>query len=148
MRAGRIECGDHAVEADGSALSASAYRPGSRPVSSRLPESIRARSSSRTIINQEYMPESWADFAMKPGVIGAGLCSIAAIAFGGIAFKRYLRSRPTPDELERRRREAINAAGKICDGEIIEIEGPSIIYSYSVAGVEYTAAQDVTSFES
>jgi hypothetical protein len=94
------------------------------------------------------MPESWADFAMKPGVIGAGLCSIAAIAFGGIAFKRYLRSRPTPDELERRRREAINAAGKICDGEIIEIEGPSIIYSYSVAGVEYTAAQDVTSFES
>ena len=93
------------------------------------------------------MPESWADFAMKPGVIGAGLCSIAAIAFGGIAFKKYLRNRPTPDEIERRRREAINAAGKICDGEIIEIDGPSIIYSYSVAGVGYTAAQDVTALE-
>lgn len=93
------------------------------------------------------MPESWADFAMKPEVIGAGLCSIAAIAFGGIAFRRYLRNRPTPEELERRRREAINAAGKICDGEIIEIDGPSIIYSYSVAGVGYTAAQDVTPLE-
>jgi hypothetical protein len=85
---------------------------------------------------------------MKPGVIGAGLCSIAAIAFGGIAFKRYLRNRPTQDEIERRRREAINAGGKICDGEIIEIEGPSIIYTYSVAGVGYTAAQDVTPLES
>jgi hypothetical protein len=94
------------------------------------------------------MPQTWADFAIKPGVIGAGLCSIAAIAFGGIAFRRYLRNRPTPDEIERRRREAINAAGKICDGEIIEIEGPSIIYSYSVAGVGYTAAQDVTPLES
>jgi hypothetical protein len=94
------------------------------------------------------MPESWADFAMKPGVIGAGLCSIAAIAFAGIAFRRYVRNRPTPDELERRRREAINAGGKICDGEIIEIEGPSIIYSYSVAGVGYTAAQDMTPLES
>jgi hypothetical protein len=42
----------------------------------------------------------------------------------------------------------INAAGKICDGEIIEIDGPSIIYSYSVAGVGYTAAQDVAPLES
>lgn len=94
------------------------------------------------------MPESWADLALKPEVIGAGLCAIAAIAFGGIAFRRYLRSRPTAEELERRRRLLIHSTGKICDGEIIEIEGPSILFTYSVAGVTYTAAQDVTAFES
>ncbi len=94
------------------------------------------------------MPESWADFALKPGVIGAGLCSIAAVAFGGIAYRRFLRSRPGADEIERRRRFQINSTGKICDGEIIEIEGPSIVFTYSVAGVTYTAAQDVTAFES
>ena len=94
------------------------------------------------------MPQSWAHFATKPEVIGAGLCSITAIAIGGIAYRRYLRNRPTPEEVERRRREAINAGGKICDGEIIEVEGPSIIYSYSVAGVGYTAAQELTALES
>ncbi len=30
------------------------------------------------------------------------------------------------------------------DGEIIDINGNSLIYSYSVAGVNYTAAQDAT----
>jgi hypothetical protein len=94
------------------------------------------------------MAESWADFATRPEVIGAGLCSIAAIAVGGFAFRRYLRNRPTPDEIERRRREALHGGGKICDGEIIDVEGPSIIYSYSVAGVGYTAAQDVAPLES
>jgi hypothetical protein len=90
------------------------------------------------------MPESWANFATRPEMIGAGLVSIAALACGGFAFRRYLRNRPTPDEIERRRREALYGGGKICDGEIIDVEGPSIIYSYSVAGVGYTAAQNVS----
>jgi len=85
---------------------------------------------------------------MKPAVIGAGLCSIAAVAAGAIAWKRYLRNRPTAAEIERRRRGAINASGKICDGEVIDVEGSSLIYAYTVAGVGYMAAQDVSSLNS
>jgi hypothetical protein len=42
---------------------------------------------------------------------------------------------------------AVNAAGKIGDGEIIDVEGATIVFSYSVAGVGYTAAQDLSSLE-
>jgi len=34
--------------------------------------------------------------------------------------------------------------GKISDGEVIEFEGSSIMYSYYVAGVGYTAMQDLS----
>jgi len=59
----------------------------------------------------------------------------------------YLRRKPTPEELERRRRAAIHANGKLGDAEVIEIEGVAVVYSYSVGGVGYTASQDVTVFE-
>jgi hypothetical protein len=105
------------------------------------------------------MPQSWADLATEPQVIAVVACSVAAAAFGGIAYARHVRNRPSANELERRRRQAVNSAGKICDGEIVEVTGErkgeitgqatglSIIYTYSVAGVEYTAAQEVGEFE-
>jgi len=58
-----------------------------------------------------------------------------------------MRPRVAPEELERRRRLTINGKGKLGDGEIIDFEGASIVYSYSVAGVGYTAAQDVMTLE-
>ncbi len=65
---------------------------------------------------------------------------------GAIAW-RYLRQRPTPEELEHLRRIEIHRTGKMGDGEVVDIEGVSLVYSYSVAGVLYTASQDAGSLQ-
>lgn len=85
-----------------------------------------------------------------------------------------LRRRPTPDEIERRRRAHINQIGRITEGRVVELlEAPAelarssggvfskkkvalrppngsrklIHYSYSVSGVSYSTAQDVTDLQ-
>jgi hypothetical protein len=72
------------------------------------------------------------------------------IAVAAIIWLR-LRKRPTPQEIERQRRMAIHREGKIGNGQIIDVvtepETSSIVYSYSVAGVVYTASQDVTDLQ-
>lgn len=80
----------------------------------------------------------------QPGVFGLGLAALAVAISVGLGIWLYLRRRPSAEELERRRREMIYLRGKISDGEVIEMEGTSIVYSYYVAGVGYTATQDVT----
>lgn len=64
-----------------------------------------------------------------------------------------MRRRVTPEERERRRRLAVDAAGRITDGQITEVhtmENPSggasylVHFSYTVSGVTYSAAQDIT----
>ena len=94
------------------------------------------------------MPDWAGGLASKPVVIVL-TCSVVAIAgAASIGYRRYLRSRPGPEEIERLRREWLNANGKILDGEIIEVAGRGIIYSYSARGVGYTASQDVGPLES
>ena len=85
------------------------------------------------------MPDFSAGFPSIPAVIAVALVAIIAV------FLLLRRSnRPTPEEIERRRRLAIQAGGKMGDGEIIDVNGNSLLYSYSVAGVNYTASQDAT----
>jgi hypothetical protein len=64
-----------------------------------------------------------------------------------------LRRRITPEEMERRRRLAVNASGRITDGLITEaqlVETPTraashlLHFSYTLNGVAYSAAQDIT----
>jgi hypothetical protein len=76
--------------------------------------------------------------------------AVLAVVFAAVFAmrRRRFKNLPTPDEIERRRREAIHQSGKLGDGEIIDIEGSAIIYSYSVAGVGYTASQDLKALES
>src|SRR5262249_8439168 len=78
--------------------------------------------------------------------IGLALCTLVVLLAGGIAFRRWMRSRPSEDELERRRREALVTIGKMGDGEIVDVEEASVVYSYHVRGVAYTAAQDLAEF--
>ena len=61
---------------------------------------------------------------------------------------RLLRRKPSAEGIEKRRRAAIHATGKLGDGEVIDVEGVAVVYSYSAGGVGYTASQDVTVFES
>lgn len=71
----------------------------------------------------------------------------------------YQRKLPSADELERLRRRHIASIGRIADGQVLELFEPEgmgptegwnspsrqlVIYSYTIAGVTYEAAQDVT----
>jgi len=80
----------------------------------------------------------------RTGLLVAGIVLLVAAIF--IA-RRILARKLSPEELERQRRLQIHGEGKLGDGEIIDVdpEVPTITYSYSVAGVGYTAAQDVAS---
>jgi hypothetical protein len=103
----------------------------------------------------------------SPRVIAAIVAGVAAAA--GIATYALTRRKPTPEEIERERRDLLARSGRITDGTIMdtmimetrsadseasetssETDGsfptPDIIvYNYRIAGVTYECAQDVTS---
>ena len=77
------------------------------------------------------------------------------IAAGSVVLDRYPPGVEDFDEeaadcrrFERRRRDSINRNGKLGDGEILDIHGTAIIFSYEIAGVAYTASQDLRQLES
>ncbi len=83
------------------------------------------------------MPNSW-----------AGILALVALALVILlVIRRYLRQRPTPEEIERRRRVLLQREGKMGDGEIIDVEVVSIVYTYSVGGVVYTSSQDISALQ-
>jgi hypothetical protein len=102
---------------------------------------------------------------------GAGA---AAVLLAGSLLYRWRSHPPTPEEIERRRRLHVNQVGRIAEGRITELIqtsspesakrkatlfGPGngavaapvnrqmVCYSYSISGVEYETAQDVTGLE-
>ncbi len=88
------------------------------------------------------MPHLWAGFPTIPEAIGLML-GVPVLLY---AARDYMKRGPTAEELEQRRRLAIHRDGKMGDGEIIDVDGNSLVYSYSVAGVVYTTSQDATAF--
>jgi hypothetical protein len=89
-----------------------------------------------------------------------------------VAAYSMLRRPPNPDEIERQRRAHLNQIGRICEGQIVElVEQPAgeltarhglglsrraapgsrrrklVCYSYSISGVTYQTAQDITGLE-
>ena len=89
---------------------------------------------------------------MGPGqLFSLGLIAGGLLA-GGLALGLSLRHRKSPAERERERRLWINAIGRICDGAIVEVTDLEqsgrrlriLHYHYSVAGVTYSAAQDIS----
>ena len=94
------------------------------------------------------MPGWWLYFTSSPEAMGVALCVCVVLATVGLATRRWLRNRPNPDELERRRRETLVRNGKMGDGELVDMDAASVVYSYHVRGVGYTAAQDLASLAS
>ena len=93
----------------------------------------------------------WAGLTTNPEVIWVGIGAL--VILGAAIFylvRNYFRRRPTLDEMERRRRGILHREGKMGDGEIVDVEtaSASIVYSYSVAGVTYTASQDMSALQS
>ena len=58
--------------------------------------------------------------------------------------RAWQRSRITPEERERRRRFMLVSSGKMGDADLVDFGEGSLVYSYDVRGVEYTASQDVS----
>jgi hypothetical protein len=101
--------------------------------------------------------------------LGAGAAVVV-----GIWLAQWMRRPPDADEIEQKRRSHINEVGRIAEGQILEIiEGPAaaaesrvpalfnrgtrdaaangrrklVCYSYSISGVSYETAQDITRLE-
>ena len=68
---------------------------------------------------------------------------VAAVGLGAWGVYRYLKNRPTPAELERRRRHHLHSSGKMGDANLLEFHDHLVFYSYAIAGVEYSACQDL-----
>ena len=100
------------------------------------------------------------------------LLAAAAVTLAAGGFLFWWRRRPSdPEEIERRRRSYLNQVGRIVEGHILEVqEAPAteshaakqrsrapakpgngtrkmVFYSYSISGVTYETAQDVTGLE-
>jgi hypothetical protein len=104
---------------------------------------------------------------------GAALVAVVA----AVALRQYFQKPENPEDEERRRRSQLNQVGRIVEGlvvEVVESQGPVatpttparfsqrkaaapelggnslrrlVRYSYSIAGVTYETAQDVTGLE-
>jgi hypothetical protein len=96
------------------------------------------------------MSQGWLRDPLVLGCTGGVLLSAASV---GLYFA--LRKKPTPDEIERKRREFLVLSGRIIDGTLldlmeIEMDGQQrqlIFYKYEIAGVSYECSQDVTVLE-
>ncbi|HEX4276213.1 MAG TPA: hypothetical protein VHZ74_12710 [Bryobacteraceae bacterium] len=92
------------------------------------------------------MPDRWANLAANPK--GIGLAVLVILIAAALILRLALKKKPSPEELERRRRLKLHHEGKMGDGEIVDVGAGSIVYSYSVAGMEYTASQDTGDLQS
>lgn len=90
----------------------------------------------------------------------------ALIAAGTAVVFSFFRRPASPDEAERKRRSHLNQIGRICEGQVVElVEQPAgeagkdagsrraganhggrklVCYSYSISGVTFQTAQDIT----
>jgi hypothetical protein len=82
--------------------------------------------------------------------IGVALVLLLVLVLTWLVFHR----RPTPEEIERRRRTYLAANGRIVDGMLLdfyEVEGEAgaqiqmLVYDYRISGVDYECSQDVSS---
>jgi hypothetical protein len=83
--------------------------------------------------------------------IAAWLVALASVS--AVAAWFMLRRRPTPEELEKARREFLVESGRIVDGMLLDsYDVPSedgraltmLLFNYRIGGVDYECSQDVT----
>ena len=91
------------------------------------------------------MPGPLATLFSPSEIVTLALLTTLVFLLGAIGVRAWRGSRVSREDLERRRRTALVAGGKISDANLVEIrEEYLFFYSYEVRGVEYTASQDVS----
>jgi hypothetical protein len=75
--------------------------------------------------------------------ITIALAIVLVTLLATVGYRRWLRSRVSPEEKERRRRAWLVATGKMGDAVLVEMRDTLLFYTYAVRGVEYTASQDI-----
>ena len=70
--------------------------------------------------------------------LGVAVAALIVLA-GWLAVRR----RPTPEELEQRRRLMVSREGRTIEGEITDADPDRLYYTYTVRGVEYAATQEI-----
>lgn len=90
------------------------------------------------------MKMALANYISSGGTILALAGGVAAVALGAWGVHRYIKGRPSAAELERRRRTALHARGKMGDANVLEYQEHMAVYSYAIGGVEYMASQDLS----
>jgi len=114
------------------------------------------------------LKELLADWKLLAAVGGGALAALALIAYA------FIRPEPDPEAEERKRRLHLNLIGRIAEGQVVELaQHPPppadqrrgllglrarplpdnrprclVSYSYSISGVTYHTAQDITGLES
>lgn len=73
-----------------------------------------------------------------PAEVAAVIIVLAAITF------LLLRRRPSPYELERLRRLHVGVHGRLLEGMVTDVHENTVYFTYSVRGVDYQAAQDLS----
>ncbi|MBI4873000.1 MAG: hypothetical protein HY822_00045 [Acidobacteria bacterium] len=68
----------------------------------------------------------------------------AVVALAAAAMLLWRRYRVSPAERERRRRLRVGREGRLADCQVTDVHGGILYYSYSVRGVQYSTAQDVS----
>ena len=76
--------------------------------------------------------------------VTVGLMVLLAVVVGLIGYRTWQKSRIPPEELERQRRAALVATGKMGDATLTEVRDDVLMYAYVVRGVEYMATQDIS----
>src|SRR3989304_4299603 len=84
--------------------------------------------------------------------MGNTLGAAALLVLAGILVLRLRRGKKSAAERERERRLAVNAVGRLTEGTLLDTarlpNDPAasalLFYRYSAAGVEYSAAQDIS----
>lgn len=74
----------------------------------------------------------------------AAVISAVSLAVVAVGVFIVLRLRRRPKDKEQRRRLEVNLNGRLGDATILEVTGDAIFYEYSVRGLTYTAAQDIS----
>lgn len=80
---------------------------------------------------------------MTPNAMLAALGGLAVLLAGGLVWL-VPRFRTTPEKRERKRREQLNAAGRLCDAIVTDIDEGLLCYAYTAGGVQYSTSQDIS----
>lgn len=94
------------------------------------------------------MRQEVANLVSSGGTMLAVVSGVTTAALGAWGVRKYLKSRPDAAELERRRRRDLFTRGKMGDGNLLEYREHVVFYNYDIAGVEYTACQDLSDLQS